>query len=689
MRTVILTLLLSVCLHASVRAQDTLEVMALPESGIELTRSVRIEAGQYLRPARGKEGVLRVVGAKDFVLDLTGVELRGQAADAPLERAEGYGIVLKNCENLTLLGGVIGGYRGCIVADNCSNLVIDGTRFDGWYGQRLLSNVAAEDMSDWLYPHENDHDQWLENYGGALRLLLCKAPTLRNLQGRRGQNGILLVRCDESRVYDCDFSFLSGWGLALYRTNRSVVDHNRFDYCVRGYSHENYWRGQDSAGILIFERSSKNLFAYNSATHSGDGVFLYAGQDLVEGRAKVRGEKDVGGSDRNVFFRNDFSCAVANSVEATFSFGNWVIENELNASHQHGVWGGYSKQLLVWNNSIRDTQGGAVAIEHGQECAILENRIEGNEIGVELWWDEDENLVKGPLGAQRDTSSSGHFVYGNRFAENLSDFQLLDSQELTIGANSFSGEGALSMERVQMLSGQNNDWMSSRNGKFASGVVRGTSVIGFDGREPLWVARARAWKCPVLLGKRAVLPKDRGAILDLATIVMGDYGPWDFESGAPRPLPKLPGGLLADQVWVATWFSWAQGPDPREDYAAWKALANKPLLTKTTRHWTSPWNDREVREQVGNSRFGLLAATQLELPQTGRYRLITTSDDGIRLRIDGRVVLENWSHHAPTRDSVELELEAGKHRIDLEYFQIDGATALAIELQRADPASAR
>ena len=53
--------------------------------------------------------------------------------------------------------------------------------------------------------------------------------------------------------------------------------HNRIDWCVRGYSHGFYNRGQDSAGLLMYEQSSRNTVAYNSVTHGGDGLFLWAG----------------------------------------------------------------------------------------------------------------------------------------------------------------------------------------------------------------------------------------------------------------------------------------------------------------------------------------------------------------------------------------------------------------------------
>ena len=50
------------------------------------------------------------------------------------------------------------------------------------------------------------------------------------------------------------------------------------------------------------------------------------------------------------------------------------------------------------------------------------------------------------------------------------------------------------------------------------------------------------------------------------------------------------------------------------------------------------------------------------------------------MRVGERWVLENWTHHAPVKDTVELDLEAGTHTLELEYFQIDGATALSMEL---------
>ena len=63
--------------------------------------------------------------------------------------------------------------------------------------------------------------------------------------------------------------------------------YNKIIFNVRGYSHGVYNRGQDSAGILVYEQSSNNLFYKNTVTHGGDGFFLWAGQTTMDSQAKV------------------------------------------------------------------------------------------------------------------------------------------------------------------------------------------------------------------------------------------------------------------------------------------------------------------------------------------------------------------------------------------------------------------
>lgn len=67
---------------------------------------------------------------------------------------------------------------------------------------------------------------------------------------------------------------------------------------------------------------------------------------------------------------------------------------------------------------------------------------------------------------------------------------------------------------------------------------------------------------------------------------------------------------------------------------------------------------------------------ELEVPQTGSYTLTTESDDGVRLRIGSKLVINNWTNHFVTPDSVTLTLEKGKrYPLVMEYYQVDQAAS--------------
>lgn len=55
------------------------------------------------------------------------------------------------------------------------------------------------------------------------------------------------------------------------------------------------------------------------------------------------------------------------------------------------------------------------------------------------------------------------------------------------------------------------------------------------------------------------------------------------------------------------------------------------------------------------------------------YNFSVYSDDGVRLWIDGRLVVDNWTDHSPTENFGSIHLNAGtKYDIKLEYFENSG-----------------
>ncbi|GGI08100.1 hypothetical protein GCM10011354_27410 [Egicoccus halophilus] len=68
----------------------------------------------------------------------------------------------------------------------------------------------------------------------------------------------------------------------------------------------------------------------------------------------------------------------------------------------------------------------------------------------------------------------------------------------------------------------------------------------------------------------------------------------------------------------------------------------------------------------------------LEVPETGSYDFRLVSDDGSRLSIDGTEVIDHDGLHGATPKDGSIELTAGTHAVEIDYFQAGGGAALAL-----------
>ncbi len=68
----------------------------------------------------------------------------------------------------------------------------------------------------------------------------------------------------------------------------------------------------------------------------------------------------------------------------------------------------------------------------------------------------------------------------------------------------------------------------------------------------------------------------------------------------------------------------------------------------------------------------------LEAPAAGSYALVARSDDGVRVFVDERPVLDAWAVQALTETKATVTLARGPHALRVEYFQLRGAAALEL-----------
>ncbi len=524
-----------------------------------LTRSceIVIPPGTILADAN-TNGVLHI-GADDIVVRFARDSVLQGAAPRPdrWDGLRGIGIRVNGHAGVTVAGARVHGYFNGLVATRAPRLVIEGGDFSDNYRQRLASTPQAEDGSDWLFPHNNDEVKWRHQYGGAVCVEESDGLILRGVRVRRGQNGILLDRVNGARVYDNDCSFLSGWGLALWRSSSNVIARNAFDFCVRGHVEGVYNRGQDSAGILCFEQCNDNVIAENSATHGGDGFFGFAGREALGehwmARERDRLRRETGrtevddllrvppevairfsalGCNRNLLLANDFSYAPAHGIEMTFSEGNIFARNRLVENAICGVWGGYSSATLIAENEFTGNGGmayglerGAINMEHAADNRILRNTFRNNKCAVHLWWDNDASLLRSP-----GVAGNARGVSGNVIADN--DLILAPDHPFAAPRGSEKLIG-LHLRDDGTNHVRDNLYRPGRTELTASNAVERVVKAG---AEPSATGEVPAYRIPTpdLPGRNRPVgarPHLRGR----GNILMDEWGPWDHESPLVRP----------------------------------------------------------------------------------------------------------------------------------------------------------
>ena len=82
---------------------------------------------------------------------------------------------------------------------------------------------------------------------------------------------------------------------------------------------------------------------------------------------------------------------------------------------------------------------------------------------------------------------------------------------------------------------------------------------------------------------------------------------------------------------------------------------------------------------IGGENWCARWSGEIKVPEAGDYVLRTTADDGARITLGGRTIIEDWGDgHGPTPFDGEIRLAAGWQPIVIDYFQGGGGGALTV-----------
>ncbi|MGQ9715804.1 MAG: PA14 domain-containing protein [Anaerolineae bacterium] len=158
----------------------------------------------------------------------------------------------------------------------------------------------------------------------------------------------------------------------------------------------------------------------------------------------------------------------------------------------------------------------------------------------------------------------------------------------------------------------------------------------------------------------------------------------------PLPMPALPpsgpsGQPPATRTPEDTWPSGFGDP---EGLGAWRGeyyknpwLSGRPALVREDARIDFNWGTGSPDPRLPADRFSVRWTRSLRF-QAGTYRFITETDDGVRLYVDGRLVLNQWRDQAPTRHWADVDLTAGLHEVIMEYYENEGGAVARLKVGR-------
>ncbi|WP_437826565.1 PA14 domain-containing protein [Sorangium sp. So ce1153] len=150
---------------------------------------------------------------------------------------------------------------------------------------------------------------------------------------------------------------------------------------------------------------------------------------------------------------------------------------------------------------------------------------------------------------------------------------------------------------------------------------------------------------------------------------MSSASTWAFNQAAPYAYQNR--NLTASP---STWEACTPPPDGsgnglRGEYFSNTSLSGTPLV-RTDPAVNFDWGSGSPAGSIPADDFSVRWTGEVEPRYSETYTFSTLSDDGVRLWVNGALLIDNWTPHSPTLDSATISLAAGqRYDLKLEYFE--------------------
>lgn len=162
------------------------------------------------------------------------------------------------------------------------------------------------------------------------------------------------------------------------------------------------------------------------------------------------------------------------------------------------------------------------------------------------------------------------------------------------------------------------------------------------------------------------------SVLEALQARLGDKVVIRYAKGADmgdEALPPLPPGFLTSDG----------QPGLRGEYFTNHNLQGEPAVTRTDAELNFRWGGMPPVESLPATGWSARWTATLTPDVGGEYRLGITSDDGSRLWLDDKLLVDNWRDHAMESQVARVSLDAGRaYQLRVEYYQNAGDSGIAL-----------
>ena len=187
--------------------------------------------------------------------------------------------------------------------------------------------------------------------------------------------------------------------------------------------------------------------------------------------------------------------------------------------------------------------------------------------------------------------------------------------------------------------------------------------------------RVRAKGDPVISAWKTQAPTTYTAFIEHGggslDVELDYYQAW---GGAELSFELTPDGFLGE------YYRGTQLDRP-EDPGMWGWARNPPHAYRFEPSIDFDWGGTGRLARVGSDRFSARWWGSVQMP-VGRWKFQVTSDDGVRLFLDDRLLIDRWRDQAATTHDAVVDLAGARREVRVEYYERGGNATCKLRLER-------